>query len=350
MAVSAQALSLATWAKQSNAPLIERVTKSLYELDNVAQDIPFINRKTMQATGARFEGSLPQINWGQINLAPVTTTGEPTQYRESAWVIRNFIDVDEILRDDVNSIGDPMAQQIMAYMAALTFDINTKFINNDHITGNANAFVGLKWRLNNPSSLGRLAQVPTGALTGTVGASQNLISSGQDLRLANITSKTSNAFLENVGQLLRQMKSPDGDGCVLYMDGYMYDRFTTSVRTAGSGAGWDTTKDDYGRVAVTYRGAVLRDIGRQSDQWSQIITQTENADGTDTNSSTFTSIYGVKWGSETALGWQWEPLVAMPSFKTDDAVIDRTFLKWYFGIVFPDTFSVGRIYNINING
>ena len=347
MAVSTSSLSLATWAKQSNAPLIERVTKSLYELDNIAQDVPFISRKTMEVTGSRFVGSLPAINWGQINLTPAVTTGEPTQYRESAWIIRNFIDVDEILRDDVNSIGDPMAQQIMSYMAALTFDVNTKFINNDHITGNSQAIVGLKWRLNNPTSLGGFATIPSGSSAGTA---QNLISSGQDLRLVNITSKTANAFLENVGQLLRQMKAPDGNGVVLYMNGYMYDRFTTSVRTAGSGAGWDTTLDDYGRVAVTFRGAILRDIGRQSDQWTQIITETENSDGTDTSSSTYTSIYGVKWGSETALGWQWEPFAAWPAFKTDDAVIDRTFLKWYWGLVFPDTYSVGRVYDINING
>jgi hypothetical protein len=43
----------------------------------------------------------------------------------------------------------PRGIQTGAYLKAVTYDMNDKFINNDHVSGNPNAFVGLKYRIAN---------------------------------------------------------------------------------------------------------------------------------------------------------------------------------------------------------
>ena len=39
-------------------------------------------------------------------------------------------------------------------MKAITYDLNYKFINNNHATGDANSFTGIRYRIDNGSTYG----------------------------------------------------------------------------------------------------------------------------------------------------------------------------------------------------
>ncbi len=339
MAVDANAMSLATWQKQSNDPLIEKITISLWKQGHVFADIPFKNYKSMKALGARFTGdSMPTINYSDINAAPLVTTSTPVNDQEGAAIVRNFIDIDHLLEDDVNTIGDPFAAQIKNWIAAWVYDSNDKFINNDHLTGNVKATVGLKYRLNNPTQY----DIPS---------SMKLDGAAVDMRLTNMTQITALQFFALIDQLLIQMKAQDGEGVTLYMDAALFIRIQMAAKLAGPGGGLDTTKDEYDRIISTYRAAKLRIIGVKADQTTSIIA-TEATDGTVyVSGATYTSLYAVKFGTEEAYGWQFEPMrprYERDSFTTDDAIIRRMLLEYVYGFMFDDTRCIGRIFNIYI--
>src|SRR5258707_5881446 len=154
MAIAANSLTLADYALNSNSPQVRAVSYSLILGDNVMQDVPLLNKKTLVANGVRFEGNLPTVNWAPINSEGVTTKGTPTPYSEQLYLIRNNIDVDKVYVEDENQITDPRATQVGAYLKAVTYDLNYKFFQNDHITGDQNSFVGLKYRIDNGGIFG----------------------------------------------------------------------------------------------------------------------------------------------------------------------------------------------------
>src|SRR5260221_115366 len=154
MAIATNSLSLADYALISNSPQVRAVSYSLIMSDNVMQDVPLLNKKTLVANGVRFEGNLPTVNWAPINSEGVTTKGTPTPYSEQLYLIRNNIDVDKVYVEDENQIVDPRSTQVGAYLKAVTYDLNFKYFQNDHITGDQNSFVGLSYRINNGGVFG----------------------------------------------------------------------------------------------------------------------------------------------------------------------------------------------------
>src|SRR5579871_6272655 len=154
MSIASGTVTLADYALMSNSPLVQAVTYSLIENGNVLQDIPLVSKKSFTINGARFEGNLPTVNWSQLNAEGLTTRGTPSPYQENVFILRNYIDVDKYIVEEENQITDPRAVQTEAYLKALTYDINYKFINNDHVSGDVNAPVGLKYRIANGGTYG----------------------------------------------------------------------------------------------------------------------------------------------------------------------------------------------------
>src|SRR4051794_36931308 len=284
MAVSASALNIAQYAIMSKDPLVQAITFSLIDNGAVMADIPFVNRAALVASGVRWEGNLPTVNWAQLNAEGVTTAGTPTPFQEQAYILRNYIDVDKFYVLDENQIVDPRAAQTAAYMKAVAYDFNHKFINNNHNTGDANSFVGLRFRLDNPTQWG-------------LKSAQKIDAGGVDLSQAGISTTNANKFLEFLDQLLWSVDQPDGSKVVIYMNEVMLRRAHFALRLLGTSGGLAITKDQYDRVVATYKNAQLRDIGYKADQSTRIITTTETAAGVD-GASTFTSIYAVNYGTE----------------------------------------------------
>lgn len=336
MAIGTGTVTLADYAQMSNSPMVQAVSFSLIENGSVLQDIPFITKKSLTVNGSRFEGNLPSVNWSQINAEGVTTKGTPTPWQEQAYIIRNYIDVDQVLVEEENQITDPRAIQLAAYLKAVTFDFNYKFLKNDHITGDANAPVGLRYRIDNGSTFG-------------VRPENKINAGGLDITQANATQATANKLLEFFDQLLWSVDSPEGTGVTIYMNEVFKRRFPFLVRLMGTSGGFSITQDQFGRTIEMYKGAVLRDVGYKADQATRIITNTELSDGSADTGGTYTSVYAVNYGTAHFGGWQFAPLQAQDLGLIYNGVIYRTNINWVVGLANSSNRSLARLYGLKMS-
>lgn len=340
MSIDSNAYSLSDYALNSNSPLVRAISYSLIMNDNIIQDLPLLTKKTMIANGVRFEGNLPSVNWASVNSEGVTTKGTPTPYSEQLYLIRNYIDVDEVYVEEENSIVDPRSAQVEAWLKALSYDFNDKFFNNDHITGNVDAPVGLKYRINNGSVFGV--------------RSENLINGGGlDISQATLgtTPVNGNKLLEYIDQLLWSVDSPTGDGVIIYANEVFRRRFAFAVRALGTSGGFAITQDQFGRTIDRYKNAIFRDPGYKADQSTRIVPNTEAVDGTNPGNSTYTSIYAVNYGTDHFYGWQFKDMNAsiQDLGKINNGVIYRTYMNWSVGLMNASTRSIGRIYGLKMS-
>lgn len=335
MAISSSALTLGQYAILSNEPLTTAVTFSLIDNGSVmARDIPFSNQKTLIANGVRWEGSLPTVNWTNVNEEGTTVSGTPTPFQEQAYILRNYIDVDKVLVNDRNRIVDPRGAQVAAYMKAAAYDFNDKFVNNTP-AANAKAITGIRNRIDNGTTYGV--------------RSENKINGGAvDMTTGAATAATFAAFTEYMDQLLWSIDAPDGSGAVIYVNDVLARRWARFMRQFAGQGGFSQATDQNGRVADMYKGAQLRDIGRKADQSTLVITNTETSAGVD-GASTHTSAYAVKYDTEHLSGWQYEPLVARDLGLMENGVIYRTFVDWTGGLFNAHTRSMGRLYGIKMS-
>lgn len=336
MPINPGTLTLADYALLSNQPLIQSVSYSLILYSNVLQDVPLATKASLIANGVRFEGNLPTVNWSQLNAEGVTTKGTPTAYQEQAYIIRNYIDTDKFLVEDQNQIQNPRAVQVEAYLKALTYDLNFKFFKNDHNSGDINAPVGLRARIDNGSIYG-------------VRPENKINAGGLDMTQATLltTPGNGNKLLEFLDQLLWSVDSPDGTGVVLYMNEVMKRRLNFALRAMGTSGGLNVSQDQFNRTIESYKGAVIRDPGYQADQATRVITNTETATGAD-GASTFTSIYAVNYGAEHFHGWQFSELNVQDLGLIYNGVIYRTLIDWAVGFINNSTRSIARLYNIKM--
>ena len=348
MTIAAGTVTLADYALMSNNPLVKAVTYSLIDNGSVLADIPLVSKKSFTINGARFEGNLPTVNWSQINAEGVSTKGTPTAYQEQVYILRNYIDVDKYIVEEENSIVDPRSTQTEAYLKALTYDVNYKFIHNDHVTGDVNAPVGLAYRINNGGAFG-------------VRPENHIDGGGVDVRVANATQATANHFLYLLDQLLWSVDSPDGNGVTLYMNEVMQRLFAASIRTMGTSGGFAIVRDQFDRVIQMYKGAVVRDIGYKVDQQTRIILggptfsggysgedSTGNSTST-TSGSIFTSIYAVNYSTDHFFGWQFEPPNVQDLGLIYNGVIYRTLIDYAVGLVNASTRSIARLFDILVD-
>lgn len=335
-AADANAISLSEYAMMSNDPLVKKITMSLLVNGAVLADIPFFNKKTLFANGVRWEGNLPSVTWNRLNAGTTVTKGKPSAYQEQVFLVRNAIDVDVKILEDVNRIVDPRVTQLEAYLQSLSYDFNDKFINNDHLSGDAQAPVGLRSRLDNPTTYG-------------VATELKIDGAGVDLSTA-MTAASANSFIEVLQQALDFLGSPEGDGVVLYMNDLLKRRFERAVRVLGAGAGFAMVRDAFDRSIAMYKNARIVDIGRKSDQTTKIITSTETAAGA-AGSSTFTSLYAVKYGEAYFAGWQFDPLgqsINDLGLIGNDGTVSRILIDWAVGFLPQHTRCMSRIYNIKV--
>ena len=337
MAIASGTVTLADYALMSNSPLVQAVTYSLILYSNVIQDVPLVEKKSLIINGARFEGNLPTVNWSQLNAEGVTTKGTPTAYQEQAFIIRNYIDVDKFLVEEENAIVDPRSVQTEAYLKALTYDTNYKFFKNDHVTGDANAPVGIRWRIDNGGTFG-------------VRSENKINGGGLDLTQATLgtTPVNGNKLIELLDQLLWSVDSPDGTGVTLYMNEQMRRRMTFAIRQLGTSGGFSIAQDQFNRTIEMYKGAVIRDPGYKADQSTRIITSTETSDGSADTSSTYTSIYAVNYSTDHFSGWQFGPPNVQDMGLIYNGAIYRTLIDWAIGFNNASTRSLGRIYGLKL--
>lgn len=349
MAVASQAVNLATYALTSNNPLVMAITSSLIDYGNVIVDVPLQTKATLVANGVRWEGNLPTVNWRPLNSEGVTTQGTPTPYQEQCYILTNYIDTDKYLVMDQNQIGNVRSNQANALLKAITYDINFKFFKNDHVTGDPNAPIGIRYRIDN------------GGIYGV--RPENKIDCGganADISQANITAKTAGAFLEMLDLLLWSVDADDGAGVILYMNDYMKRRLDFVLRFMGTSGGLNVGQDQFNRTITMYKGARIVDPGVKADQTTRIIQGNaiaagsgsigETSVGVDStgSSANFTSIYAVNYSNDHFFGWQFDNINVQDLGLINNGVIFRTLIDWAVGFMNASTRSLGRLYDIKI--
>lgn len=326
-------VTLADYATISNDPLVYSIVTSLLQNGSVLEDLPIVTKPSLILNGSRVQDSLPSIAWTALNDVPVTVRTSATPYQDQVYIIRNAIDTDIYLAMDQNQIEDPRKFNLRTYLLSLTYDINDKFINNNQSTGNLNAPVGIRRRIDGGYGVNTDMRIDCGSV---------------DMSLAGMTQATVLSFLEYLDTLLSYMGARDGRGVVIYMNDIMLRRLLTGIAKLGAGSGFNTQKDAYGRIVEYYRNAKIVDIGRKLDQTTRIITATETSAGID-GASTMTSIYAVKYGFETFCGWQMSPFSATDMGRISGNALLRLAIDWAVGWTMPHTRSIGRLFNIKVS-
>ena len=170
-----------------------------------------------------------------------------------------------------------------------------------------------------------------------------------DLSTSGLTASTANAFLEYLDQLIWSVDGgTTGDGCVLYMNEVMMRRIDRALRIMGTSGGLRIDQDQFNRVITKYKGAILRDVGYESDQATRIIPTTESSAGAGSG-GTYTSIYAVNYSPDHFFGWQFEPIHASDLGLLNNGVIYRTMIDWAGGLMNANIRSLGRLYDIKLS-
>lgn len=334
--ISSASLTLQQYAFQSNEPLIQKIVYSLLDVSSVLNDIPFATKGTLKANGARIVGGLPAANWRKLNADSVVASGTAAPFQEQAYILSNLIDIDRLILMDQNAVGNPASVQSDMMLKSWSYDMTDKFFNNNHVTGNADAWVGIRQRLDDTTTWG-------------TNSACKINGGGVDVSNAGLSTANANTLIRLTDQMLDEMGNPDGDNVVIYMNRDLRRRFAAAVRQLGAGGGFDMTQDAFGRRVMTYRNAIVRSVGVKADQTTEIITSTETAAGAN-GASTFTSMYAVNYGEDKFSGWQMTPLQAINiGLRPDAPSMYRIFLEWPTGLYQAYTRSIARVFNIKVS-
>ena len=327
--------TMVEYALSTQNPRITAVVVDLFRKGSVlASDIPFVNSEQMVMTGARFTGPVPSMTWTKVNDPDIPSlNSEPEQFTEQAYLVRNRVETDHVITRDKTSIHNTHAFDIEQVVNGIKYDFNDIFLNNHHgASGNKLAPVGIRARLDDPKF---------GMYSGN-----KINANGLDISAA-ADSDDWRALVELLSTILWQLGSDNGDGVVLYMNYQVIIRLSSlAAKFSGSG-GLSVSTDQFGRSVTRFKNAVIKDIGLKNDQATPVITVTETAAGADSN-STFTSIYGVRYGANSLMGWQYGPIDVRP-IDDNTGIFRRTLIEWVGGLICYSTRSIARAYNIKFS-
>lgn len=326
--------TMVEFALSTQNPQIMSVTVDLFRKGSVlAGDIPLVNREQMVMSGARFTGPVPSMTWKRVNDPDIpSVNSEPTQFQEQAYLIRTKVETDKVLLRDKTAIHNTHAFDIEQVVDGIKYDFNDIFLNNNHTTGNKLAPVGIRERLDNPAF--------------GMYAGNKINANGVDIS-SSADSDDWRQLVELLSTMLWQLGSDNGDGVVLYMNYQVIIRIASLAAKFSGQGGLSQSTDQFGRSVTRFKNAVIKDIGLKNDQSTPIITVTETNAGAD-GASTFTSIYGVRYGANSLMGWQYGPIDVRP-MDDDTGIFRRTMIEWVGGLFCASTRSIARAYNIKFS-
>lgn len=338
-AYDSSVITLAERAMTMKDPDNMKLTTSLYNTQSFLKHMPFEDRKVSRVKSTRFDSysSYPTVNHRSETGLPTIVKGKPSQYEEQSYVLSNQWQIPADSLDDELNWYDPIETQLDGWMEAKACQLNWNWINNSQADGvstmDEDAPVGLRTRLDNPTTYKLPSEMKiNGAITLTTSMSQD------NCLLFNST----------IQKALDFIGSPSGEGVAAYCNADTKRRWQWSLQKLGAGAGFRTDQDAFGRTVEKYKEMQVHDIGRLIDQSTEIITKTEDSSGND-GSSTYTSIYFVRYGKKFMCGWQYKPLKPNNlGLDPTNGVAINVVVDWRYGFVQSHARAIARIYGINL--
>lgn len=335
----AGALTLADYAMQSNDEPIRELIKAILVPESVLNDLPLMTNAALKATVLRLlpEGFPTWNGWGKINQNPNVYKADFSDYQESAYLVRQKIQVDNRLLQAPNWIGDPFELQLMAWRDSLNYELNVTFIENDQSGnngGNGDAWEGLRPRMVNPNY-----GVPN----------RNSINTGGLNLTTSMTDADGQTLMELMGTMLAYVGDPTGGSTVFYFNWLTKERAARAMRQSHM---WRYTTDNYDRQIEAFRGAKIRDLGWRKDSETPVVPLNLTAAGTAgaTAATAYTEIYAVHYGTTWMRGWQTNtPELKYLGLSTENGVYENAIIDWAVGLMQPNPRAICRAYGIQLS-
>jgi hypothetical protein len=266
------ALTLNELAKVSTDPLEKAVLVDMLRQSDLLKILPVKSVGGLKVKATRWQ-TLPTVATRKIGAGYTASEGKTEQVEESLFVYGGDIEIDRVLTKVTDVIEDPFTTQTQMKVQALMTKFTIDFINGDHAT-DPDGFEGLKKRISNlPARM-------------TIDLSPG---SGDSLKVL-ASAATENTFLDGLHDADKRV----GGANAWLMNENSYQGFGKVLRRLGL---MDTTQDNYDRVWEMFKRGKLVDVGLQTDETTEIITDTEDPGDAGNDA---TSLYAVRFGTTEA--------------------------------------------------
>ena len=263
------ALTLNELAKVSTDPLEKAVLVDLLRQSDLFKILPVKTVPGLKVKATRWQ-TLPTVATRKIGAGYTANEGKLEQVEETLHIYGGDIQIDRVLGLDKTVIEDPFITHTQMKVKAMATKFTLDFINGDHGV-DPDGYEGLKKRLTNlPARM--------------------TIDLGSDSLKVLASAATENTFLDAMHDADKRV----GGANAWLMNETSYLGFGKVLRRLGL---MDTAQDNYERVWDMFKRGKLVDVGLQSDQTTEIITDTEDPGDAGNDSS---SIYAVRFGTSDA--------------------------------------------------
>lgn len=316
--------TLADYQAMATDDLNKGVILTYREVSPWLDMLSFVSDPKLSQRFARFT-TLPQTHWRKIGETFQDVKVEPDFLAERLFFFGDKIDVpyEYVLAP---SIGNTRADQERAILQSHALMFNEALFIGRPET-DEDMLVGLWYRLVNDFA-----------------AAQSYDASGLDISPDTSTTNIAHKFFDLLGELMDRVDGEEGQK-VLAMNRTMYMRAQSLMRQSGL---LDSGTDQLGRTFLTYGkgGPKIMQIGYKYDQSTQIMPDTELANGTALTGATFSSIFCMRFGAPYVAGWNQEKPFAEDVGLIEARTHYRTVVRGSAGLYINHPRSLARAYNI----
>lgn len=321
-------LTLAELSKIETDDLRGQVMDTLLMEASILELFPWETIGKLSTTVISYQ-ALPSIGFRKINAGYSEAAGSLEHKTENISLMGLDMDCDIAIARAANTIGDARSIQRKMRLKALAYSFNDKFINGDP-TSDPEEFKGIAARVDDIAADYPGQKIALGGTAGT----------HRDRGILYDTTASHN-FLNKLDQLIYSIKGHNPN--FLFMNKKMLLALRALLRKEKL---LDNTRDMFDRVVDIYQSCRLIDIGVQANQTTEIITNTEDVDGSYVDNLA-TSIYAVKFGvGEFLWGIQEYPMEVRDLGELESKPVYRDRLDWPLGLAHVDPRSIARLYDI----
>lgn len=318
--------TLADYEAMATDDLNKGVLHTYREVSPWMNELSFISDPKLSQRFARFT-TLPLTHWRKIGEDFQQVNISPDFLAERLFFFGDKVDV-PVEYVKAPSIGNTRTDREQAVLKAQAYMFNEAFFIGNPAT-DEDQMVGLWYRLVNDFATDQSYDA-------------NALDISPDTAETNAKSK----FWDVLGELLDRVDGEDNQKVLAFnRTGFM--RAQSYMRDSGL---LKTTQDNLGRKFTTYgeNGARLMQIGTKYDQSTQIMPDTELADGTALTGGAKTSIFCLRFGAPYVAGWNQDPPAAEDVGLLEARTHYRTVISGSAGLYITHPRAIARAYDLVI--
>lgn len=300
------ALTLPEAAKLSQTNLQRGVIDTFVQASPVLDRIPFLSIEG-NAYAYNSEGTLPGVEFRNVNEAYSESTGTVVQATESLVILGGDADLDVFIAKTRGNLNDQRAVQTAMKVKAASYKFQDAFFNGD-VAVDPKGFDGLKKRL-------------TGAQVIDAGANGAPIvgNGGSD----------SHEFFDSLDELIALVPGIDGTNGAIYANAGVLAKVKSAGRRLG---GVEMVKEDTtGKRVLVWNGIPVLDAGLTA-AGAPILGQAETVGTSNVTSSIYAVKFGQDEGDRGVTGLTNGGVTVRDLGEIDAKPVYRTRIEFYTGV------------------